>query len=94
MSKVVSDTVTTLPSGGSRRIIEWEDGGRAEFILMSDMPLVNTQDSARPRYQPGNAGYQRAMRIIDAKFDDGRITAKQATQMEEDYITESDRAEG
>lgn len=93
MSTVISRTIQKLASGRSCEVIEWADGGRATIITIPDMPLSNTQESTRPRYQPGNAGYQRAMRIIDAKFDDGRITAAEASQMEEDYVTESDRQE-
>ena len=93
MSIVISRTVEITATGGTCTTIEWADGGRATIIAIPDRPLVNIQERLIPRYAPGNAGYQRAIRIIDAKFDCGQITAADATQMEEDYVTDSDREE-
>jgi hypothetical protein len=93
MSVVISRHVEFLASGGTCTTIEWADGGRATIVSMPDMPLADTSEPMRPRYSPGNAGFQRAMRIIDDKFHFGRITAADARQMEEDYITEIDREE-
>jgi hypothetical protein len=92
MSEAVTKTVTHLPSGGTCTTFEWESGTKAYFYSIPDA-FVSPSASMPPRYQPGDAGYQRALRIIDAQFDDGQITAREATQREEDYVTESDRAE-
>ena len=93
MSTVTSRHVAFLANGGTCTTIEYEDGGRATIITISDRPLGTTHLPARPHYSPGTVGYRTAMRIIDAKFHDGVITAADATQMEEDYVTDSDREE-
>jgi hypothetical protein len=93
MSTVISRHVAFLDNGGTCTTIEWEDGGRATIITIPDRPLETTPVPTRPRYSPGTLGYRSAMRIIDAEFHAGRITAAAATQMEEDYVTDSDREE-
>lgn len=93
MSTVTSRHVRFLDNGGTCTVIEYEDGGRATIISIPDRPLDTTTLPARPHYSPGTIGYRNAMRIIDAKFHGGVITAAEATQMEEDYVTDSDREE-
>ena len=93
MSSVISRHVEFLANGGTCTTIDYEDGGRATIITISDRPLGMTQMPARPRYSPGTLGYRNAMRIIDAEFHNGVITATEATRMEEDYVTDSDREE-
>jgi hypothetical protein len=93
MSTVTSRHVKFLDNGGTCTTIEYEDGGRATIITIPDRPLKTTQQPDRPRYSPGTIGYRNAMRIIDAEFHNGVITATAATQMEEDYVTDSDREE-
>jgi hypothetical protein len=91
VSRVISTTVEHLPSGGTCTTIEWEGGFKVHQYRIVDAVAVEPTPSNAPRYQPGNAGYRRAMRIIDAKVNGGEITPEEARQMEEDYITQSDR---
>ena len=93
MSTVISRHVEFLANGGTCTTIDYEDGGRATIITIPDRPLGMTQLPTRPRYAPGTLGHRNAMRIIDAEFHKGVITATAATQMEEDYVTDSDREE-
>jgi len=93
MSTVISRHVAFLDNGGTCTTIDYEDGGRATIITIPDRPLETIHQPARPRYSPGTLGYRSAMRIIDAEFHKGAITAAAATQMEEDYVTDSDREE-
>jgi hypothetical protein len=93
MSTVTSRHVKFLDNGGTCTTIDYEDGGRATIISIPNRPLKTTQRPARQRYSPGTLGYRNAMRIIDAEFHNGVITAAEATRMEEDYVTDSDREE-
>jgi len=88
MSKVISRSVEFLPGGGTCTTIEWEGGFKVSFITIGDVLI---QQNSGPRYSPGNAGYQRAMRTIDASVESGAITAAEGRQMEEDCITRFDR---
>jgi len=91
MSKVISRHVEFLPNGGTCTTIEWEGGFKVSSYTMPlpDGGVLNQQNSG-PRYSPGNAGYQRAMRTIDVRVENGRITAAEGRQMEEDCITRLD----
>jgi hypothetical protein len=92
MSKVISRHVEFLPDGGACTTIEWEGGFKVSSYTMS-LPDgdVLIQQKSGPRYAPGNAGYQRAMRTIDARVENGAITAAEGRRMEEDCITRLDR---
>jgi len=92
VSEVISRTVERLPSGVTCTTIEWEGGLKVHTYTFAGIAFAPSPSTA-PRYQPGNAGYRRAMRIIDAKVNGGEITPEEARQMEEDYITRSDREE-
>jgi len=93
MSAITSRHVKPLANGSTCTTIEYEDGGRVIIVSIPDRPLGSTHLPARPRYSPGTLGYRTAMRIIDAEFREGRITAAAAAQMEEDHVTDSDREE-
>jgi hypothetical protein len=81
-----------MPHGMTRTTIVWGNGTRLTTISYPEA-FAETEATTVPRYRPGNAGYQRAMRIIDARVENGVITAEEGRQMEEDYITRSDREE-
>ena len=92
MSKVISRHVEFLPDGGTCTTIEWEGGFKVSSYTtpLPDGDVLIRQNSG-PRCSPGNAGYQRAMRTIDARVESGAITAADGRQMEEDCITRLDR---
>jgi hypothetical protein len=92
MSRVVSRTVELTPRGATCTVIEFEDGCRATLITLPQA-VSTSPPRYLPRYRPGTDGYQRAMRTIGALAESGEITSRAAQQMEEDYITDSDREE-
>lgn len=92
MSAVISRSVEHLPGGMTRTTIEWVGGFKLTTVSLSG-GVSEPSASLAPRYRPGNAGYRRAMRIIDARVENGVITAEEGRQIEEDYITRSDREE-
>ena len=92
MTKVISRHVAFLPGGGTSETIEFDGGFKVTRVSFGDT-FVAPSPSMPPRYQPGDDGYRRAMRTIDANVENGSITAAAGRQMEEDYITESDRRE-
>jgi hypothetical protein len=92
MSDVISRHVEFLAHGMTRTTIVWVSGTRLTTISYPEI-AARPAPPTGPRYQPGNAGYRRAMRTIDARVENGVITAEEGRQMEEDYITRSDREE-
>lgn len=92
MSEVIARTVQHLPCGGTCTTLEYKGGFKVHQYKIGEIVVAPSRSTA-VRYQPGNAGYRRAMRIIDAKVNGGEITPEEARQMEEDYITRSDREE-
>jgi hypothetical protein len=92
MSRVISQTTSVLPNGSIQTVTEYESGCRITSIqLKAAMPRVRRVIGYVAK-RAGNAGFRRAMRVIDAQVINGVITPNEAVQLEEDLITKYDRA--